>query len=165
MLYDLFRVKNCFYFHKNWKLTAKLYDSVSVITHFPPFRVESSPKSNFPHEKSIFPHFRNFILALTKIFFIVIKLTAVIQFLCQSKICWKWKLTILVMGENGLIAGKIWLGGTLNSKWENHPQYPAEWQKQLVFNVYSFKLNGSSINETLKRRVTLWFIRLESRHG
>ena len=26
-----------------------------VITHFPPFRVLSPPKSSFPHEKSIFP--------------------------------------------------------------------------------------------------------------
>ena len=27
-----------------------------VITHFPPFWVQSSPKSNFPEEKPIFPH-------------------------------------------------------------------------------------------------------------
>ena len=27
-----------------------------MITHFPPFRVQCSPKSNFHHKKSIFPH-------------------------------------------------------------------------------------------------------------
>ena len=31
-------------------------DLLRVITHFPSFQVQSAPKSNFPYEKSIFPH-------------------------------------------------------------------------------------------------------------
>ena len=45
---------------------AKVGVVIMVITHFHPFSEWSFPKSNFPHEKSIFPNFENLIHALSK---------------------------------------------------------------------------------------------------
>ena len=81
------------------------------LNEFPPSQI-SQAKSQFCRISKIW------YMPSQIVFLVVIKLTAVIQFLCLPKICWEWGLTILVkMWENRLFMEKIWLGGTLNSKW------------------------------------------------
>ena len=80
-----------------------------------PFSKWSSPTKSYfsPILKIWYIHFQ-------RIFFVVIKLTPVIQFLCLSKICWKWELTILVkmlMGTMNFSRGKFDLGELWTQNW------------------------------------------------
>ena len=76
-------------------------DMESIFTHIPPFWVQSSPKSNFPHEKSIFP-----ISIFTKIVNYQFQqifdrhknwITA-LSFITTKNILWKWMNQIFEMG-------------------------------------------------------------------
>ena len=66
-----------------------------------PFSEWSSPSQiPPPPPKTQFPPFLKIqFMHSQKVFFVVIKLTAGIQFLCLFKICWEWELTILVKSK------------------------------------------------------------------
>ena len=96
----------------------------------PSFSEWSSPKSNFPHEKSIFPHFENLTHAHSKNI-----LCSNNTYCCNSIFVSIWNLLKMSIddfgenadGENWLFVGKIWLGGTLNSMGEYWWSSPSLW--------------------------------------
>ena len=93
----------------------------SWVFPFSPFSAWSSTMSNFPYEKSIFPHFENLIYAMLKnILSFNKKLLLLYNLWVVLKIAVNDKWSFLVkmhMGENGL-SGEIRLGGTRNwGKW------------------------------------------------
>ena len=93
--------KSCFDFEWVEKTLRGPLAPVRWSSIFPHFLNEVSPSQISPTKSRFSPISKIWYMHFQKIFFLVIKLAAGIQFLYLSKICWKWELTILVKMQKG----------------------------------------------------------------